>query len=114
MATLNFGTPKPLLGTGLHLVGGPSGAEGRLVVQVADVAGAFSLTFRAGAHGSDPTASSPQLGYRNASLSPDAAGVAGATAITANGLYDVPAGGKSVGLHVTAGTATVTVSLAEH
>jgi hypothetical protein len=107
MAVLQWGVARVALGTGLHVIGGGRKA---MFVQVASASG-FSMTVRGAVLSSttDPLTTSPQFGYRNRSLAPDAAGVAGATAITADGIYEVPSGGVSLALHVTAGTATVTV-----
>jgi hypothetical protein len=106
MTVLQWGIAKTGLGAGVHPVGS---AHRGFNVRVASAAGGFSVTFRGEAAG-DPTASSPQVGYRDVSADPDAPGAAGATAITADGLYEVPSNGRTVALHVTAGTATVTVT----
>jgi hypothetical protein len=104
-----FRKPQNITATGFYFVGNAEvDTVSSFTVTVDNPAGGFSMIPRGRAIGSgDPTTSDRGLSYSD--METAGGQTDGTTPITAAGNYRVTADGCSVGLHVSAGTATLTI-----
>jgi hypothetical protein len=111
MATLDFGpmhTARAVSSTNFYKIGdaGPE-TVGSMTITV-ESASSLSFTVRGAVPGATLDTSSGQLQYSDLSTAGTVTG--GSTAITTNGNYRVTLDGCAAGIHVTAGTGTLTLS----